>query len=123
MPTLEGRGGVTSADHSVLGAILKKHNHEHSAKHKGVSFKTVHDRQRFLASFFRELRRNTRFANHVEGFSMERRMDVLAQAHLAPAMRRATSSACSIEEDSLLAKARLRQLRSRPSREVHAEEN
>ena len=47
----------------VLGAILKKHNHEHSAKHKGVSFKTMHDRQRFLASFFRELRRNTRFRN------------------------------------------------------------
>lgn len=47
----------------VVGAILKKHNHEHSTKHKGVSFKTMHDRQRFLASFFRELRRNTRFCN------------------------------------------------------------
>jgi len=47
----------------VLGAILKKHNHEHAAKHKGVSFKTMVDRQRFLAAFFRELRRHTRFTN------------------------------------------------------------
>lgn len=47
----------------VLGAILKKHNHEHSAKHKGVSLKTMVDRHRFLVSFFRELRRHTRFSN------------------------------------------------------------
>ena len=47
----------------VLGAILKRHNHEHAAKHKGVSFKTRLDRQRFLAAFFRELRRNTPYTN------------------------------------------------------------
>ena len=43
----------------VLGAILKKHNHRHSTKHKGVSFKTMLDRQRLLASFFAELRQQT----------------------------------------------------------------
>jgi integrase len=47
----------------VLGALLKKHNHEHAKKHKGVSFDTMLDRQRFLAAFFRELRRETKFKN------------------------------------------------------------
>jgi site-specific recombinase XerC len=47
----------------VLGALLKKHNHEHAKKHKGVSFDTMLDRQRFLAAFFRELRRETQFHN------------------------------------------------------------
>jgi len=46
----------------VLGAILKMHNHEHSAKPKGVSFKTMLDRQRFLVSFFRELRHHAPIA-------------------------------------------------------------
>jgi len=45
----------------VLGAILRLHNHQHSTKHKGVSFKTMLDRQRFLASFFTELRKQTRY--------------------------------------------------------------
>ena len=31
----------------VLGAILKLHNPKHSTKHKGVSHKTMLDRQRF----------------------------------------------------------------------------
>jgi integrase len=47
----------------VLGAILKKHNHLHSTKHKGVSFKTMLDRQRLFASFFRELRHHTPYRN------------------------------------------------------------
>ena len=47
----------------VLGAILKKHNFKHSKKHKGVGFKTMLDRQRFYASFFRELRRHTPYHN------------------------------------------------------------
>ena len=47
----------------VVGAILKKHNHEHALKHKGVSYKTMLDRQRFLVAFFRELRRETKFMN------------------------------------------------------------
>ena len=41
----------------VLGAILKKHNHLHSGKHKGVSLKTMHDRDKFIVSFFRQLRK------------------------------------------------------------------
>ena len=43
----------------VLGAVLKQHNHLHSAKHKGVSYKTMHDRDKFLTSFFRHLRKHT----------------------------------------------------------------
>ena len=47
----------------VLGAILKKFNHLHSTKHKGASFKTMLDRQRLYASFFRELRHHTPYRN------------------------------------------------------------
>jgi site-specific recombinase XerC len=47
----------------VLGAILRKHNHQHSAKHKNVSLQTMVERQRFLAGFFHELRHQTRFNN------------------------------------------------------------
>src|SRR5437763_8685208 len=47
----------------VLGAILKKHNAEHAAKHKGVAFKTMINRQRFLAKFFGELRGETGYSN------------------------------------------------------------
>jgi integrase len=45
----------------VLGAILALHNHHHSAKDKDVSIKTIFNRQRFLAAFYRELRHETRF--------------------------------------------------------------
>ena len=45
----------------VLGAILVLNNHSHSAKHKGVSFKTMLNRQRFLAGFFRDLRKQTNY--------------------------------------------------------------
>ena len=47
----------------VLGAILKKFNHLHSTKNKGASFKTMLDRQRLYASFFRELRHHTPYHN------------------------------------------------------------
>ena len=47
----------------VLGAILKKRNFEHSKKHKAVGLKTMLDRQRLYASFFRELRRHTQYHN------------------------------------------------------------
>jgi integrase len=47
----------------VLGALLRKHNHAHSVRDKRVSTKTMIDRERFLVSFFRELRRDTRFRN------------------------------------------------------------
>jgi len=43
----------------VLGALLKKFNHQHSAKHKGVSNKTMHNREVFLVGFFTDLRKNT----------------------------------------------------------------
>jgi len=47
----------------VLGALLKLHNGEHATKRKLISFKTKGDRQRFLVSFFRELRRHTPYKN------------------------------------------------------------
>jgi hypothetical protein len=47
----------------VLGAIIKKKNHEHAKKHKGVSHKTIYERERFLVRFFRELRRETKYNN------------------------------------------------------------
>ena len=47
----------------VLGAILKLHNPKHSLKHKGVSRKTMLDRQRFLSRFFTELRKEAGFAD------------------------------------------------------------
>src|SRR6476646_7615867 len=47
----------------VLGALLRKHNHTHSVRDKVVSTKTMIDRERFLVSFFRELRRDTRYRN------------------------------------------------------------
>jgi site-specific recombinase XerC len=47
----------------VIGAYLAKHNGQHSKKHKGVSFKTMHDRQRMVVSFFRELRHETPYRN------------------------------------------------------------
>ncbi|HEX5685703.1 MAG TPA: phage integrase N-terminal domain-containing protein [Ideonella sp.] len=51
----------TSDWRSVLAALLKLHNGKHSTKDKGVSFKTMADRQRFYFGFFAELRRETRF--------------------------------------------------------------
>lgn len=45
----------------VLGAILRLHNHLHSSRAKGVSFKTMLDRQRFLHRFFHDLRHETQF--------------------------------------------------------------
>jgi hypothetical protein len=47
----------------VLGALLRKHNHHHSRKHKSVSYETMLQRQRFMAFFFREIRTKTRFNN------------------------------------------------------------
>lgn len=47
----------------VLGALLKLYNDGHATKRKLISFKTKGDRQRFLVSFFRELRRHTPYKN------------------------------------------------------------
>lgn len=73
----------------VLGAVLKKHNHAHAAKHKGVSFKTMSDRQRFLAAFLRELRRQTRFKDldprHLGGRHVEHMVKRWVERGLATA--------------------------------------
>jgi len=74
----------------VLGAILQLHNHEHSAKHKGVSFKTMLDRQRFLASFFRELRRQTRYAGVDPRQLANRHIQVIVTRWLARGLATAT---------------------------------
>jgi integrase len=42
----------------VLKAIIRRHNWAHSVKDKGVSAKTMEERENFLFAFFRELRRN-----------------------------------------------------------------
>jgi len=42
----------------VLKAIIRRHNWAHAVKDKGVSAKTMEERQTFLFAFFRELRRN-----------------------------------------------------------------
>jgi site-specific recombinase XerC len=47
----------------VIGAYFTKYNSQHSKKNKGVSFKTMHDRQRMVVSFFRELRHETPYRN------------------------------------------------------------
>ena len=47
----------------VIGAYFTKCNSQHSKKNKGVSFKTMHDRQRMVVSFFRELRHETPYRN------------------------------------------------------------
>jgi integrase len=73
-PPRERAGSIDHPDHvlktlpigtpdyiRVVGAILKKHNALHSAKHKGVSVETMVDRARFLVAFWRELRRKTKF--------------------------------------------------------------
>ena len=43
----------------VVSLLLKRHNAQHSAKHKGVSGKTMHDRESFYFAFFGDLRSHT----------------------------------------------------------------
>lgn len=74
----------------VLGAILLKHNHEHAAKHKGVSFKTMRDRERFLVSFFRELRRTTRYRNVDPRQLANRHIETMLQHWLSRRLATAT---------------------------------
>jgi integrase len=74
----------------VLGALLKEHNHAHSAKHKGVSFKTMLDRQRFLARFFAELRRHTRFRNLDPRQLAGRHVEIMVRRWLARGLATAT---------------------------------
>ncbi|MBY0366041.1 tyrosine-type recombinase/integrase [Roseateles aquatilis] len=74
----------------VLGAILLKHNHEHSAKHKGVSFKTMRDRERFLVSFFRELRRTTQYRRVDPRQLANRHIEAMLERWLARKLATAT---------------------------------
>ena len=74
----------------VLGAILKKHNHLHSTKHKGVSFKTMLDRQRLYASFFRELRHHTPYRNLDPRQLANRHIEVMLERWVARGLATAT---------------------------------
>jgi hypothetical protein len=47
----------------VIGALVAKYDSQHSKKSKGVSFTTMHDRQRMVVSFFHELRLETPYRN------------------------------------------------------------
>jgi integrase len=49
----------TADSRRVLDALLRKHNHLHSKKAKGVSLKTMRDRSGFYLRFFCELRHET----------------------------------------------------------------
>jgi integrase len=74
----------------VLGAILKKYNHLHSTKHKGASFKTMLDRQRLYASFFRELRHHTPYRNLDPRQLANRHIEVMVQRWVARGLATAT---------------------------------
>ncbi len=47
----------------VIKLILKLNNANHAVKHKGVSFKTRHERKIFFDAFFYDLRRETIYRN------------------------------------------------------------
>ena len=74
----------------VLGAILKKYNHLHSTKHKGVSFKTMLDRQRLYASFFRELRHHTPYRNLDPRQLANRHIEAMVERWVARGLATAT---------------------------------
>ncbi|KAK0039484.1 integrase domain-containing protein [Biomphalaria pfeifferi] len=74
----------------VLGAILRMHNHEHSSKHKGVSLKTMNDRQKFLMSFFGELRKETPFRNADPRDLGTRHIEVMVERWVARGLATAT---------------------------------
>ena len=74
----------------VLGAILTKHNHLHSTKHKGVSFKTMLDRQRLFASFFRELRHHTPYRNLDPRQLANRHIEAMVERWVARGLATAT---------------------------------
>jgi len=74
----------------VIGAYLMKHNSQHSRKHKGVSFKTMHDRQRMVASFFRELRHETPYRNLDPRQLANRHIEVMVERWLARRLSTAT---------------------------------
>jgi integrase len=74
----------------VLGAILKLKNYKHSTKDKGVSHKTMLDRQRFYASFFWELRKKTKFENIDPRQLANRHIQVMVERWLERGLATAT---------------------------------
>jgi integrase len=74
----------------VLGAIIKKKNHEHAKKHKGVSHKTIYERERFLVRFFRELRRETKYNNLDPRQLANRHIEVMVERWVARGLHTAT---------------------------------
>ena len=74
----------------VLGAILRLHNHEHSSKHKGVSLKTMNDRQKFLYGFFAELRKQTSFRDADPRHLGSRHIEVMVERWVARGLATAT---------------------------------
>jgi Phage integrase, N-terminal len=74
----------------VLGAIIKKKNHEHAKKHKGVSHKTIYERERFLVRFFRELRRETKYNNLDPRQLANRHIQVMVERRVARGLHTAT---------------------------------
>lgn len=67
-----------------------KFNHQHSTKHKGVSFKTMPDRQRLYASFFRELRHETPYRNLDPRQLANRHIEALVERWVARNLATAT---------------------------------
>jgi integrase len=74
----------------VLGAIIKKKNHEHATKHKGVSHKTMYERERFLVRFFRELRRQTKYNNLDPRQLANRHIEVIVERWVARGLHTTT---------------------------------
>src|SRR5438132_2235496 len=50
----------------VLKAIIRRHNWAHAVKDKGVSHKTMAERENFLFAFFHELRKNEDIRHRVD---------------------------------------------------------
>ncbi len=74
----------------VIGAYLKKYNHQHAKRHKGVGFKTMLERQRLYASFFTELRQHTAYRNLDPRQLANRHVEVVVRRWLERGLKTAT---------------------------------
>jgi integrase len=74
----------------VIGAYLRKYNHQHARKHKGVGFKTMLERQRLYASFFTELRQHTAYRNLDPRQLANRHVEVVVRRWLERGLKTAT---------------------------------
>ncbi len=74
----------------VIGAYLRKYNHQHARKHKGVGFKTMLERQRLYASFFAELRQHTAYRNLDPRQLANRHIEVVVRRWLERGLKTAT---------------------------------